>query len=173
MWRRGRGERRNQTAQPTNDRESNKREAALQGVYREFDIDGGGNVGFEEMLILGQTRRKLGQKQGEWTKEMNRSLMDRIGPDANDDLPETNFVRYFNGSLPSEAAEFDKNIEQFLECARALRKKKLEARRLAAKEGAKKTLPTKQATQRQEDAFFKKSSSQEVSTSANNRTVSS
>jgi len=109
--------------------EGKRREAALQGVYREFDIDGDGHVGLEEMLILGQTRRKLGQKQGEWTREMNRSLMDRIGPDANDDLPETNFVRYFNGSLPSEAAEFDKNIEQFLECARALRKKKLEKRR--------------------------------------------
>ena len=46
-------------------RERSRRERALQEVYQEFDLDGNGHVGEDEMLILGQTRRKLGQKTGE------------------------------------------------------------------------------------------------------------
>ena len=36
----------------------------LRQVYCEFDLDGGGDVGSEELLALGQARRKLGQKAG-------------------------------------------------------------------------------------------------------------
>ena len=53
----------------------------LSNVYREFDLDGGGDVGEDELLELGQARRRLGQKEGEWTVEDNQRLMQRIGPD--------------------------------------------------------------------------------------------
>ena len=40
-------------------REAERREAALRQVYREFDLDGDGTVGAEEMLILGELHRFL------------------------------------------------------------------------------------------------------------------
>ena len=36
----------------------------LENVYDEFDLDGGGDVGADEMLALGKARRALGQKSG-------------------------------------------------------------------------------------------------------------
>jgi tellurite resistance protein len=97
-------------------------------VYQEFDLDGGGDVGDDELLVLGQTRRKLGQKEGSWTKGMNDTLMNKIGKDRNGNLPANNFVKYFDGSLAGVRAEFDKTIEQFMECARACRKTKIAKR---------------------------------------------
>ena len=52
---------------------------ATQDVYREFDLDGSGEVGFDEMLALGKARRALGQKRGEWTEAMNERMMERMG----------------------------------------------------------------------------------------------
>ena len=67
----------------------------------------GGDVGFEELLTLGQTRRKLGQRGGEWTDAMNEKLMDRIGTDSRGNLPLDNFVKYFNETLPSDREAFE------------------------------------------------------------------
>ena len=61
--------------------EGMRRAALLQKVYNEFDLDGGGDVGAEELLELGRARRRLGQKSGEWTEANNRALMQQIGPD--------------------------------------------------------------------------------------------
>ena len=61
--------------------EGMRRAALLQKVYNEFDLDGGGDVGEEELLELGQARRRLGQKSGEWTEANNRTMMQHIGPD--------------------------------------------------------------------------------------------
>ena len=61
--------------------EAMRRAALLTKVYREFDLDGGGDVGEDELLELGQARRRLGQKEGEWTVENNRALMAAIGTD--------------------------------------------------------------------------------------------
>ena len=58
-----------------------RRSGMISNVYREFDLDGGGDVGEDELLELGQARRRLGHKQGEWTVADNKALMERIGPD--------------------------------------------------------------------------------------------
>eukprot|EP00658_Telonema_sp_P-2_P015174 TRINITY_DN15824_c0_g2_i1.p1 TRINITY_DN15824_c0_g2~~TRINITY_DN15824_c0_g2_i1.p1 ORF type:complete len:320 (-),score=81.66 TRINITY_DN15824_c0_g2_i1:186-1145(-) len=108
--------------------ESNRRGDKLREIYHEFDLDSAGDVGFDELLLLGQTRRKLGQKQGAWTREMNRNLMDKMGTDRNGNVAEDNFVDYFNSSLTRDPATFDSTMEQFLECARACRVKKIEKR---------------------------------------------
>merc|ERR1711934_910182 len=60
---------------------NDRRAVALRKVYREFDLDGGGDVGGEEMLALGKARRKLGQKKGEWTQDMNQRLLENMGVD--------------------------------------------------------------------------------------------
>jgi len=108
------------------------RQAELRKVYQEFDLDGGGDVGDEELLVLGQTRRKLGQKSGEWTKAMNTALMAKIGVEANGSITADNFVKFFDSSLAKDSADFSKTIEQFMECARACRKTKI-AKREASK----------------------------------------
>ena len=61
--------------------EDMRRAALLRAVYHEFDLDGGGDVGAEELMEVGQARRRLGQKSGEWTEANNRALMQQIGPD--------------------------------------------------------------------------------------------
>ena len=62
--------------------------------------EGSGDVGAGELLLLGQTRRQLGQKDGQWTEEMNSSLMSKIGTDRTGKfLPEENFINYFAGAL--------------------------------------------------------------------------
>ena len=63
--------------------EAMRRVVALKMIYHLFDLDGGGDVGEEELLELGQARRRLGQKQGEWTMENTRQLMEKMGTDAN------------------------------------------------------------------------------------------
>ena len=61
--------------------EDMRRAALLRAVYHEFDLDGGGDVGAEELMEVGQARRRLGQKSGEWTEANNRALMRKMGPD--------------------------------------------------------------------------------------------
>lgn len=63
--------------------EALRRKMALTMVYHQFDLDGNGSVGEEELLELGQARRRLGQKQGEWTIENTRQLIEKMGTDAN------------------------------------------------------------------------------------------
>ena len=61
--------------------ERERRLDSLCRVYEEFDVNGDGTVSSQEMLALGQARRDLGQKGGEWTKEQNESMMRRMGQD--------------------------------------------------------------------------------------------
>ena len=85
-------------------------------------------MGEEELLALGQARRQMGQKGGEWTPELNRNMMNKMGADGSGNVARAQFVAFFNDKLSNEEREFNKEIEQFLACARALgdKKKKLQ-----------------------------------------------
>ena len=100
------------------------RVVALQRVYKEFDINCDGTVSSREMLALGQARRDLGQKGGEWTKEHNRRMMRAMKADQHDCVSMKNFVKYFNSELPHDPTEFERTIAEFLKCARAIRHRK-------------------------------------------------
>ena len=63
--------------------EAMRRRMALAMVYHQFDLEGNGSVGEEELLELGQARRRLGQKHGEWTIQNTRQLMQKMGTDSN------------------------------------------------------------------------------------------
>jgi len=91
----------------------------LSQVYKLFDIDGSGEVGFDEMLALGQARRRLGQKTGEWTTAQNERMMEKMGMNQNGDVTVKNFVHYFETNLASDAEEFAKIIEEFKVVAKA------------------------------------------------------
>lgn len=76
------------------------RRKALQRVYQEFDLDGGGDVGGEEMMALGQARRALGQKEGVWTREQNEALMANMGAEGEPGtVSMANFINYFDEKL--------------------------------------------------------------------------
>ena len=55
----------------------NRRPAHSSRIHH-VDLDRSGAVGEEELRVLGQARRKLGQKSGEWTKEMNQRLLQKM-----------------------------------------------------------------------------------------------
>ena len=114
--------------QPNDDKQ-----AALRKVYREFDLDGGGGVGEDELLMLGQARRKMGQKGGERTKEMNDKLMKRMGVDNNGSVSETNFVEYFDGALSMESSAFNMAMVQFMESAKECSQLKIEEKKSSKK----------------------------------------
>ena len=69
------------------------RTTSLQKVYTEFDLDGGGDVGSDEMLALGQARRALGQKSGEWTEANNEKLLRHMNADGEGNVTAESFVR--------------------------------------------------------------------------------
>ena len=97
-------------------------------MYAEFDLDGGGDVGEDEMMALGQARRKLGQRSGEWTREMNSGMLKAMGAGADGNFSMEQFVLYFDANLSKDKAGFETDIENFMECARSLRVKKIAQR---------------------------------------------
>jgi len=113
-------------AKPSKSDSENKQYRAnlLSKVYREFDLDGGGDVGDDEMFALGTARRTLGQKTGKWTRSQNDTLMRNMGADGKGNVTESKFITYFNNALPQDEKDFRTNIDAFIECARSLGKKK-------------------------------------------------
>ena len=61
--------------------EKSRRIESLCALYEAFDVNGDGTVSHKEMFALGQTRRALGQKEGEWTHAMNNKMMLKMGCD--------------------------------------------------------------------------------------------
>jgi len=57
------------------------RQKQLRSLFELFDLDDGGTIGKDELMLLGQTRRSTGQKQGTWTEDMNQRLLVRMTAD--------------------------------------------------------------------------------------------
>ena len=83
------------------------RKGSLRTVFLAFDLDGGSDIGFEELLVLGQARRKLGQKSGDWTEERNKELMRKMGGSQETGVQMPRFVDHFDEILPGDPVEFD------------------------------------------------------------------
>jgi len=98
------------------------RREILRQVFGAFDIDNNGFITDNELLLLGKARRELGQKQGEWTTEMNRTLMTRIDTDGDGRIKEIEFTRFFDDFLPRNSVDFERNVAQFFKVASAVRK---------------------------------------------------
>jgi len=129
-------------------RQMEQRVGVLRSVYREFDLDGGGDVGEDELFALGTARRKLGQKTSSWTKGQNETMMRNMGCDKEMNVSMESFVKYFNEKLAStDDKEFAETMKQFSTCAKSCNVKKTEARK-EAKEKEKKQKATEEAASR-------------------------
>ena len=97
----------------------------LQQVFNEFDLDGTGEIESTELLQLGQARRALGQKGGEWTEEKNARLVRKIDVNADGTVRGAEFCEFFEKSLTSDEMEFEDTVKQFMTVASSCRTKKM------------------------------------------------
>lgn len=98
----------------------------LDAVHKLFDLDGGGFVSKAELQELGQARRKMGQKGGQWTEAQNARLVAKIDKDGDGEIDIAEFSGYFHEALPKPRPEFDIVVDQFMEVGRQLNKNKLD-----------------------------------------------
>ena len=89
----------------------------LEQVFEAFDLDGSGDVSKSELLALGEARRKLGQKQGNWSAEANQRCLAKIDADGNGQIEVGEFVRHFSEAMPWAVEDFESTIQDFLEVA--------------------------------------------------------
>eukprot|EP00658_Telonema_sp_P-2_P076661 TRINITY_DN6751_c0_g1_i4.p1 TRINITY_DN6751_c0_g1~~TRINITY_DN6751_c0_g1_i4.p1 ORF type:complete len:237 (+),score=96.07 TRINITY_DN6751_c0_g1_i4:131-841(+) len=89
--------------------------------FKAFDINGDGTIGADELLVLGRQRRKLGQKSGEWTKEMNNRLMAKLDKNGDGRVQVREFVDFFDEQLPSVNNIFHHHCDAFLEVAQSIK----------------------------------------------------
>ena len=105
---------------------------ALGEVFDVFDLDNEGKIEAKELLELGKARRRLGQKSGEWTEEMNNRLVTKMDINGDGLVDRDEFVDFFNKGLPYKSSKFETTVAEFLEVAQACRAAKIKA--LAEKE---------------------------------------
>merc|ERR1711990_421399 len=116
------------------------REKALRAVFAEFDLNDNGAIETWELLLLGKARRRLGQKPGYWTEDMNKACIDRMDTDLSGTVEITEFVKYFSESLSKDPDEFMATMDDFMKVARDSRGDRQERKEKERKE--KKFPPT-------------------------------
>eukprot|EP00658_Telonema_sp_P-2_P078166 TRINITY_DN7256_c0_g1_i3.p1 TRINITY_DN7256_c0_g1~~TRINITY_DN7256_c0_g1_i3.p1 ORF type:complete len:395 (+),score=124.02 TRINITY_DN7256_c0_g1_i3:414-1598(+) len=93
--------------------------AKLEVVFKEFDLNASGAIEAAELLELGKTRRELGQRGGVWSPERNMRAVSQMDTDGHGCVSMQEFVRHFEQVLPVIESEFDNEISNFMEVARA------------------------------------------------------
>ena len=97
-----------------------ERQCALERVFGLFDLDGSGTIEAAELMELGQARRRLGQKGGEWTEEKNQRLVEKLGGSEDGQVRCVEFVRHFSSTLAHlRLSEFEATIGAFEQAAAA------------------------------------------------------
>jgi len=104
---------------PQEDRESPgaSRRLQLKKIFAAFDYDNSGAVEPEELLVLGQRRRALGQKERIWTEERNARLVSRMDKNKDGQIDEDEFVDHFLEALETLSDEvFLQTMVDFAVC---------------------------------------------------------
>ena len=105
-----------------------ERRQQLVEVFKVFDLDKSGVIESSELLELGQMRRKLGQKSGEWNEEKNARLIKKMDANGDGKIQESEFAQFFEEALTQERKEFNSIVNQFESVAESCRSRKEEAR---------------------------------------------
>lgn len=93
-------------------------------VFQAFDLDNSGYVEAEELQLLGQQRKTLGQKERVWTQERNAKLIAKMDISRDGLIDQEEFLVHFLEALEFENDEvFSQTMEDFLECAKHERAK--------------------------------------------------
>ena len=79
-------------------------------MHKAVETDRSGHIEAAELSTLGQARRKVGQRKGEWTKGMNQRMVDRMDSSGDGKIGADEFAQHFDQVLSSDAAEFDATI---------------------------------------------------------------
>ena len=101
--------------------EQERRNEALRAVFHLFDLDNDSTIDKEELLQLGQARRKLLQAQGSWDERKNDAMMKKMSGNTGR-VREESFIDYYLSILSdSSDQEFDETMIQFKLVARECR----------------------------------------------------
>jgi len=104
--------------------EIRRRQTCLAHVFKQFDLDASGWVEIVELQCLGESRQSLGQKARDWTAEKNAACLRKIDRNRDGKIELNEFTSHFNEALPEGSRQFDKVIQQFLDCAKDSRAKR-------------------------------------------------
>jgi hypothetical protein len=94
------------------------RRQVLKHVFCAFDVDSNGYVESDELLLLGNARKKLGQKQRDWTEAKNRELLRSLDKNLDGRIDEAEFVRGFSAKVPQDVDSFLQLATEFHQVAR-------------------------------------------------------
>ena len=94
------------------------RKGALAKVFRNFDLDSSGSIEPDELKILGQMRKYLGQKKRHWDEAKNKKLLKSVDKDKNGNIEMDEFVAHFIKALDHlDQHEFMQTMSDFTACA--------------------------------------------------------
>ena len=103
-----------------------------------FDLDGSGAIESQELLHLGKMRRKLGQKEGDWSEARNSALIEKMDSNLDGKIDAMQFSNHFEKALPKDMTGFQTVIDQFLAVAKECRTVKVKKKETAQADAAKK-----------------------------------
>jgi len=107
---------------PTQEETQHRRDRRLQlrKVFELFDFDANGAVDKQELMKVGQARRRLGHATG-WSAPQNEALFAALDLNQDGAVAKEEFITAFEESLPKAMSQFNMVIDQFLAAAREVR----------------------------------------------------
>jgi len=88
----------------------------LNGVFKAFDMDGGGTLDISELYGLGKARRRTGAKVSAWTEGKTEQMMSKMERDEDGRINRRGFVGYMMRKLMGEDDEdFEEAMDDFME----------------------------------------------------------
>merc|ERR1712146_354626 len=90
-------------------------------VFDILDADNSGQIGWEELMRLGEVRRRnyhkvFAEYRGQWSKDMCLHLLSKMEPKGgNGNIDRLEFAQLFVGRLPFNQEKFELTVTQFKE----------------------------------------------------------
>eukprot|EP00658_Telonema_sp_P-2_P080992 TRINITY_DN8177_c0_g2_i1.p1 TRINITY_DN8177_c0_g2~~TRINITY_DN8177_c0_g2_i1.p1 ORF type:complete len:502 (+),score=139.24 TRINITY_DN8177_c0_g2_i1:225-1730(+) len=108
------------------------RDRKLMEVFALVELDESGSIEAGELLELGEARRRVQHKTGQWTTHENQRLVDKVDVDGDGTVSCEEFVAHFSESLPHDLDSFNREIQKFMDVAMMVRSRRQREREAAA-----------------------------------------